>query len=143
MNRCGDYPKVDPSCIMVPDPKDPTCCQVPECPLIPSGGTTPGQPTIIRPTQPTAVFTNMPTPSPRPEVTPARGPDGNTLSPQPASTQVPELRTGGHLPLQLQCSFFLSLIAISLLSRVFSCSPMSDINASGSWTWCDESATVI
>ena len=98
VNRCPAYNNVDTSCIMVPDPKDPQCCTMPECPLIPPGGTTPSGPTIIRPTQPPAVITNYPTPSPNQLVTPtpARGPDGQTLVPPSQTTQAPAYRSGQY-----------------------------------------------
>ncbi|KAK7115067.1 hypothetical protein V1264_001009 [Littorina saxatilis] len=94
--RCGDYKNVDNSCIMVADPKDPTCCKMPECPLLPPGGTTPAGPTIIRPPQPTAVITNFPTPGPQMPITqaPPLGPDGHTLTPPLGGTKAPTPRTG-------------------------------------------------
>ena len=116
--RCGDYKNVDNSCIMVPDPKDPTCCKMPECPLIPPGGTTPAGPTIIRPPQPTAVITNFPTPGPQLPVTqsPPLGPDGHTLAPPLGSTKAPTPRTGEFtefLPLSMS-SFGFGFSAVSV-----------------------------
>ena len=102
---------------MVPDPKDPTCCKMPECPLIPPGGTTPAGPTIIRPPQPTAVIINFPTPGPQLPVTqsPPLGPDGHTLAPPLGSTKAPTPRTGEFI--QQILSQALSTIKTSDTSR--------------------------
>ena len=59
--RCASYPALAPGCIMVADPKDPLCCQAPQC-------TPPNNPNIA-PTGVIGVVTGnglppVPTPSP-------------------------------------------------------------------------------
>lgn len=92
-SRCNTYDNLPSSCTLIPDPNDPTCCQVPHCET-PTPG--PNQPVTIKgqpesftgygitetlpPTQPTTVNpflpTQQPTPSPQPS-TPK--PDGEII----------------------------------------------------------------
>ncbi|XP_071091876.1 uncharacterized protein [Haliotis cracherodii] len=86
-DRCAKY-SMAPNCMLMPDPKDPSCCEVPSCPLVPSGATpTPGyihvtgKPGVISgngPVKPVTpgptvypYFTPGPTPSHNPNATPA------------------------------------------------------------------------
>lgn len=42
-SRCSTYTNVPTGCYMVPDPKDPSCCEVPHCEIVvPSVPPTPG-----------------------------------------------------------------------------------------------------
>lgn len=82
--RCARYTSVPVECTLVPDPKDPSCCQVPKCPVKPTAGPlpTPGYvptPVTAKPgvlTGLAPVPTSQPTPSPLPGSTPSP-----TLSP--------------------------------------------------------------
>lgn len=76
--RCARYTSVPAECTLVPDPKDPSCCQVPKCPVKPTAGPvpTPGYvptPVTAKPgvlTGLAPVPTAQPTPSPLPGSTP-------------------------------------------------------------------------
>lgn len=35
--RCAKYPAIPSNCMLVPDPKDPSCCKVASCPMAPTG----------------------------------------------------------------------------------------------------------
>ncbi|XP_053376973.1 uncharacterized protein LOC123528762 [Mercenaria mercenaria] len=52
--RCAMYATIPQGCVMVPDPKDPSCCQVPSCPI-------PPKPTIgiVTAPQPTGTITGV------------------------------------------------------------------------------------
>ncbi|XP_060570089.1 uncharacterized protein LOC132728460 isoform X2 [Ruditapes philippinarum] len=104
--RCAKYPNLPPTCTLVPDPKDPTCCKVASCPtpptsvpptpgyLIPNPNT-PAPPMVTGvapvPTQPS------PYPNPNPQNTPAPQPGVSTLAPQPGvnPTQAPQPKQQG------------------------------------------------
>lgn len=92
LSRCAQYPNIAPSCIMVPDPNDPKCCQIPQC-----DQTNPNQPSgvtgSITGTNPTAAPTpnNTPTPNPNPNPNPNLNP---TAQPYPYPTPYP----GGTYP---------------------------------------------
>lgn len=99
--RCARYTSVPAECTLVPDPKDPSCCQVPKCPVKPTAGPvpTPGYvptPVTAKPgvlTGLAPVPTSQPTPSPLP---------GNTSSP----TLSPPLPKAGQLGFGLFWSIF-------------------------------------
>ncbi|XP_052233684.1 uncharacterized protein LOC127846468 isoform X4 [Dreissena polymorpha] len=62
--RCAAYPSVPAGCTLVPNPADPTCCEIPNCPIVPQGPSpTPGIVTLAP--QPPGVITGAnPTPPP-------------------------------------------------------------------------------
>ncbi|OPL07255.1 hypothetical protein AM593_00069, partial [Mytilus galloprovincialis] len=84
--RCKSYSNTPSYCTLVPDPKDPQCCTVPQCQLIPDNATpTPG---IFTPPVPVfGSFTgSAPNPTPQPTPSPTmRLPNGEivTITPQP------------------------------------------------------------
>ncbi|XP_052816208.1 uncharacterized protein LOC128242861 isoform X2 [Mya arenaria] len=85
--RCAKYSSIQPGCTLVPDPKDPTCCEIPSCPIVPQGPSpTPGIITLAP--QPPGVIT------------------GGNPTPLPGSTLPPPYREGcvykGHLFFQGQ-----------------------------------------
>ena len=90
--RCAKYPNLPPSCTLVPDPKDPTCCKVASCPTPPTSvPPTPGylipNPNTPAPPMVTGV---APVPTqPSPQVTPAPQPGVSTLAPQPGVNPTP------------------------------------------------------
>ena len=72
--RCAAYTSIQPGCTLVPDPKDPTCCEIPSCPIVPPLNPTPGVMTV-KP-MPGGVVTGtglVPTPQPQPGVSPVPG----------------------------------------------------------------------
>lgn len=71
-SRCAQFPDLAPGCIMVPDPKDPSCCQAPQC-------TTPTNPNV----PPTGVFGQV---------------QGNSLTPTPTPWDGLSPTIGSHLP---------------------------------------------
>ena len=91
--RCNTYDNLPSTCTLIPDPNDPTCCQVPQC-TTPTPG--PNQPVTVKgqpgsftgfgitetlpPTPPTTfnpfLPTQQPTPAPQPS-TPR--PDGEII----------------------------------------------------------------
>lgn len=88
---------------MVPDPQDPTCCEIPQCPLVtptprPGVSPTPGIINVgtLAPGKivgvgkvPTPLPTAVPTPGPDGSTvtpTPVYGPDGSTITPTPVPT---------------------------------------------------------
>ena len=80
IHRCAKYPTVPSQCMMVADPKDPQCCQIPQC--LPTPGPNgfptpkPGQnpiPTIV--TNVPGVITGKPP-------TPTPGTNGQTPAPR-------------------------------------------------------------
>ncbi|XP_076111939.1 uncharacterized protein LOC143080127 isoform X2 [Mytilus galloprovincialis] len=83
--RCNSYSNTPSYCTLVPDPKDPQCCTVPQCQLIPDNATpTPG---IFTPPVPVfGSFTgSAPNPTPQPTPSPTmRLPNGEivTVTPQ-------------------------------------------------------------
>ncbi|XP_060567789.1 mucin-2-like isoform X2 [Ruditapes philippinarum] len=63
--RCAKFDSIQPGCTLVPDQKDPTCCQRPSCPLLPPTGPNPTPGIITAAPQPGGVITGVnPTPSP-------------------------------------------------------------------------------
>ncbi|XP_046585152.1 uncharacterized protein LOC124292144 [Haliotis rubra] len=78
-DRCAKYDNLPQQCRMVADPKDPQCCQVPECSPTPgpNGYPTPGP--GISPTP--SVVTNVPGFVTGVAPTPTAGPDGKTPAP--------------------------------------------------------------
>ncbi|XP_067652673.1 mucin-2-like [Haliotis asinina] len=104
--RCAAFASVPVSCTLVPDPKDPMCCEVPSCPLpTPAPGVypTPGFLTVTA--GPTGVITGnglIPTPKPgqpplQPGVTPTPYPfvsPGVVVTPSPGSVATPLPKTG-------------------------------------------------
>ncbi|KAK3581064.1 hypothetical protein CHS0354_033850 [Potamilus streckersoni] len=83
--RCGDYPNLPTACYLIPDPKDPTCCERPECPLPTPMGTAVPTPGFIDVTgSPLAVVTGIgkvPTLAPTPNPYPTPQPGVSTLHP--------------------------------------------------------------
>ncbi|KAJ8302983.1 hypothetical protein KUTeg_019379 [Tegillarca granosa] len=79
--RCSRYDSVPSECTLVPDPKDPTCCQVPQCPVKPTSGPIPTPGIIQNPLTPKPgvitglgpIPTAQPTPQPQPGQTPVPG----------------------------------------------------------------------
>ncbi|KAL8616408.1 hypothetical protein ACOMHN_032262 [Nucella lapillus] len=93
--RCVHYTP-NPGCIMVPDPDDPTCCEIPKCPLVtptpqPEVSPTPGIVNVVTKTPGQIeglgkVPTQAPTLSPTATPTPVTGPDGSTIATTPRPT---------------------------------------------------------
>ena len=70
--RCSVYTSVAPGCTMVPDPKDPDCCEIPDCPIVPPVSPTPGIVTFQP--GPGGVVTGIGlVPTPKPGVSPSPG----------------------------------------------------------------------
>ncbi|GFO23767.1 collagen alpha-4(vi) chain, partial [Plakobranchus ocellatus] len=64
-NRCPQYEAVDRSCVMIPDPLDPTCCTTPNCPLLQPGPLpTPGPVTVTQSPGRLVGIGMVPTPTP-------------------------------------------------------------------------------
>ncbi|OWF53570.1 Cartilage matrix protein [Mizuhopecten yessoensis] len=91
--RCAAFPKLPASCQLVPDPKDPFCCKVPECSFTPANGTYTG---YGYPTAPTGVITggSVVKPTPRPNVVPTAQPipGVSTVAPTPVPSQGPTFK---------------------------------------------------
>ncbi|XP_070202959.1 uncharacterized protein [Littorina saxatilis] len=92
--RCAKFQGIPAGCTSVPDPKDPSCCKVPECPLSPSQGPSFTGSGFVRPsiTPPPGVITGdgkIPTPVPTPTLHP-----GDT-------TPIPLPRTGCYFKNQV------------------------------------------
>ena len=107
LTRCAKYKNVAPSCVMVPDPTDPVCCQAPQC----------SSPTGKTPVGVTGSVTGIgKPPTPTPYVAPTPRP-GQTyppfLIPTPGSTAKP--KPGRCLPGQCQV-FAWSVAGVYLLS---------------------------
>ncbi|XP_041376878.1 uncharacterized protein LOC121389349 [Gigantopelta aegis] len=84
-DRCPKYTNMDPSCVMVPDPTDPVCCQAPQC-SSPTGktpiGITGSVTGIGKPPTPTPHI--APTPKPGQTYPPFFSPaPGTTAKPKP------------------------------------------------------------
>ncbi|KAK7505814.1 hypothetical protein BaRGS_00003085, partial [Batillaria attramentaria] len=79
--RCSKYDNVPAECRLVADPQDPTCCEIPECPLSPTRGTTSG---YVKPdvTPPTGLIVGS---APIPTPTPTQHPGDTTPQPLPAT----------------------------------------------------------
>ncbi|WAR11992.1 SAS-like protein [Mya arenaria] len=78
-SKCAKYSSIQPGCTLVPDPKDPTCCEIPSCPIVPQGPSpTPGIITLAP--QPPGVIT------------------GGNPTPLPGSTLPPPCQKYGALP---------------------------------------------
>ncbi|XP_041376891.1 uncharacterized protein LOC121389362 [Gigantopelta aegis] len=73
--RCAHFTNIPANCMMVPDPRDPSCCQMPECPFpTPKPGVTP-TPGYISITPATGVITGIgKIPTPSPLLSPSPGP---------------------------------------------------------------------
>ncbi|KAK3591361.1 hypothetical protein CHS0354_040323 [Potamilus streckersoni] len=102
--RCARF-DIPPQCTSVPDPKDPTCCRVPDCPLMPTAGPVPTPGYLPNPSTPKpgvitglapvptssppylnpqpGVSTPYPNPNPQPGVSPTPGPHQSTPKPVP------------------------------------------------------------
>ncbi|GFS00186.1 collagen alpha-4(VI) chain [Elysia marginata] len=82
--RCPQYGAVDRSCVMIPDPQDPSCCTIPNCPLLQPGKVpTPGPVTVTQ--SPGKLVGIGMAPTPTPMVTPEfyTGTTPIPLTPQP------------------------------------------------------------
>ncbi|KAK7491400.1 hypothetical protein BaRGS_00017378, partial [Batillaria attramentaria] len=83
--RCARYDNVPSNCVMAPDPSDPSCCEIPECPLstpTPAPGASPTPGIIPGPSvSPGTVIGVGRVPTPAPALVPPTGPDGSTLEP--------------------------------------------------------------
>lgn len=55
--RCAQFTNIQPGCTLVPDQKDPTCCQRPNCPLLPPTGPSPTPGIVTASPQPPGVIT--------------------------------------------------------------------------------------
>ncbi|XP_035824757.1 uncharacterized protein LOC101847325 [Aplysia californica] len=83
-DRCAVYSKIPSGCSLVPDPKDPTCCEVPDCPVQIGASPTAGfVPTPANPTPGSVTgIGKIPTP-------------GNTPKPSPGQPTPPALPKNG------------------------------------------------
>ncbi|XP_076470008.1 uncharacterized protein LOC143300296 [Babylonia areolata] len=98
--RCAKFDNMPAGCTMVPDPRDPTCCKIPDCPLVPVGGVTPTVSGFLRPsvTPQHGVFTGDGK-IPSPLLRPTKNPGDSTPIPLPKagesdSTLIPLPKTG-------------------------------------------------
>lgn len=105
--RCKRYDA--PNCMMIPDPADPSCCEIPLCLFAvptPAPGVSP-TPGFIRQTgRPGEVFGVGNIPTPMPTQAPTRGPDGLFHTPTPlygpdGSTITPSPPTGKNSNIHL------------------------------------------
>lgn len=82
--RCAAYPNLTPTCHLVADPKDPFCCEVPECTFNPVNGTFSG---FGYPTAAPGVITggSVVNPTPRPVIAPTPQPIPGVSTPVPSA----------------------------------------------------------